>query len=127
MDTTFLIDSDRTGAELEGVIDDEDDAAIAAVTVAEMLVGVELSRGKAKSERRRFLDDVLAVVPVLDYDVHVAEAHARLLVEVRKRGRPRGAHDLLIAATALASERTVLTADLTAFEDLPGVALLAHR
>jgi len=74
-----------------------------------------------------FVDDVLATIPVIDYDVDVAEAHAHLLVGVRQQGRPRGAHDLVIAATALASQRTVLTADQTAFTDLPGVALRRHR
>jgi tRNA(fMet)-specific endonuclease VapC len=109
------------------VVDDDDDVAIAAITVAELRVGVELSRGKTQVSRQEFLDDVLSTIPVLDYDLGVAEAHTHLLVAVRQRGRPRGAHDLVIAATALASQRTVLTADLTAFEDLPGVAVRSHR
>jgi tRNA(fMet)-specific endonuclease VapC len=56
---------------------------------------------------------------VIAYDVAVAEAHARLLVEVRRQGTPRGAHDLLIAATATASRRVVVTADARAFANLP--------
>jgi prevent-host-death family protein len=51
----------------------------------------------------------------------------RALVAVRRSGRPRGAHDLVIAATARASKRTVVTSDLTAFTDLPGVTVLPHR
>ena len=75
--------------------------AIAAVTVAEMLVGVELAKDKHRA------------------------AHARLLGHVRRIGRPRGAHDLIIAATATATGRTVLTADASAaFGDLPGVDVL---
>jgi tRNA(fMet)-specific endonuclease VapC len=53
--------------------------------------------------------------------------HARLLVAARKAGRLRGAHNLIIAATAVASDRTVVTADPTGFEGLPGVELLRHR
>jgi tRNA(fMet)-specific endonuclease VapC len=60
-------------------------------------------------------------VPVLPYDLDVAEAHAQLLVAVRQQGLPRGAHDLIIAATARASSRLVVTADSGAFENLPGV------
>jgi tRNA(fMet)-specific endonuclease VapC len=127
LDTTFLIDAERTGGGLDEVIDDDDDVAIAAITVAELRVGVELSRGKARSNRREFLEDVLTSVPLLEYDLGVAEAHAQLLIAVRKQGRPRGAHDLVIAATALASQRVVVTADLTAFDDLPGVDVLLHR
>jgi hypothetical protein len=48
LDTTFLIDAERTGGGLDEVIDDDDDVAIAAITVAELRVGVELSRGKAR-------------------------------------------------------------------------------
>jgi tRNA(fMet)-specific endonuclease VapC len=71
--------------------------------------------------RSAYGGDVVATIPVLDYDVEVAEAHAELLLEVRSQGRPRGAHDLIIAATAKAFDRTVISADRRAFRDLPGV------
>jgi tRNA(fMet)-specific endonuclease VapC len=61
---------------------------------------------------------------VLAYDLDVAEAHAVLLADVRAQGCPRGAHDLIIAATARASGRTVVTGDAGAFAGLPGVSLL---
>jgi tRNA(fMet)-specific endonuclease VapC len=127
LDTTFLIDAERTGGGLDDVIDDDDDVAIAAITVAELKVGVELSRGKSRTSRHEFLNDVLTSIPLLEYDLGAAEAHAQLLIAVRKQGRPRGAHDLVIAATALASQRLVVTADLTAFDDLPGVDGRMHR
>ena len=126
-DTTFLIDAERAGNQLDQAIDDGDDVAVAAITVAELKVGVELSRGKAQVCRQAYLDDILATIPVVDYNVDVSESHAQLLVAVRKQGRPRGAHDLMIAATASASGRTVLTADRTAFTDLPGVSFRLHR
>ncbi len=127
LDTTFLVDAERSGADLDRVIRDEDDVAIAAVSVAELTVGVELAEGKTRQRRRQFLDGVLEVIPVIDYDLAVASAHAGLLVAIRRQGRPRGAHDLLIAATAVASDRVVVTADVTAFADLPGVSVQHHR
>jgi predicted nucleic acid-binding protein len=42
-------------------------------------------------------------------------------------GRPRGAHDLIIAATARATRRMVVTADTSAFADLTEVHVQAHR
>jgi len=120
-DTTFLVDAERTGNDLDDVIDDGDDVAIAAVTIAELRVGALLATGRRKSARSAYVDDVIATIPVLDYDVDVAEAHAELLVGVRSQGRPRGAHDLIIAATAKAFDRTVISADRAAFRDLPGV------
>lgn len=109
------------------MIDDEDDVAIAAVTIAELRVGALLGTRKKAAARTAFVDDVLAAIPVIAYDVAVAEAHARLLVAVRRQGTPRGAHDLLIAATASASRRAVVTADATAFADLPELEVRHHR
>ncbi len=121
LDTTFLIDAGRAGDQLKEIIEDDDDVVIAAITVAEMQVGVLLSDGKRREARQAFVEDVLASIPVLEYDVDVAVVHADLLASVRIRGEPRGAHDLIIAATARASGRIVVTADVTAFDDLPEV------
>jgi len=127
LDTTFLIDAERNAAVLDELIDDEDDVAVAAVTVAELLVGVKLATRRYRERRQEYVDAVMATIPVSDYDVGVAAEHAELLAAVRKAGRPRGAHDLIIAATARATNRTVVTADLSAFDDLPGVTAVAHR
>lgn len=127
LDTTFLVDADRAGDSLDEAISDDDDVAIAAITVAELRVGVLLSTGKSRSARQVFFDDVLENIPVLDYDQVVAEAHAELLVHVRRQGTPRGAHDLIIGATAKAVDRTILSADSTAFDGLPGVHVRTHR
>lgn len=100
--------------------------AIAAITVAELRVGIVLSQGRTRSRRQAFVDDVVAAVPVLSYDLEVATAHAELLVAVRRHGLPRGAHDLIIAATAKASNRTLVTADVSAFRDLADVSVRSH-
>lgn len=109
------------------MIADEDDVAIAAVTIAELRVGALLGTRRKVAARTAFVEDVLAAIPVIAYDVAVAEAHARLLVAVRRQGTQRGAHDLLIAATASASRRAVVTADATAFANLPDVEVRHHR
>jgi tRNA(fMet)-specific endonuclease VapC len=127
LDTTFLVNADRSGSALAELIDDEDEVAIAAVTVAELRVGVLLATPKKRATRLAFLDDVLGAIPVVDYDTSVAESHAELLAHVRQQGKPRGAHDLLIAATAKATQRLVVSADVTAFADLPGVEVRTHR
>jgi tRNA(fMet)-specific endonuclease VapC len=124
-DTTFLIDAERAGDDLDDVIADDDDVAVAAVTLAELRVGALLASGRRRERRIAFVDEVGATV--VSYDAAVAEEHALLLVEVRRQGRPRGAHDLIIAATAKASRRTVMTSDAGAFEDLPGVDVRPHR
>ncbi len=90
-------------------------------------MGVLLASGKARAGRLAFLEDLLEVIPVLEYNRDVAETHAELLAHVRAQGRPRGAHDLLIAATARSAGRMVVSADASAFADLPGLAVLPQR
>lgn len=127
LDTTFLIDAERDSGDLDAVLDDEDDVAVAAITVAELLVGVELAAQRHREQRQGFLEDVVTSLPVIPYDLTIAREHAFLLTAVKRAGRPRGAHDLLIAATARATQRTVVTADANAFDELPGVEVRSHR
>jgi tRNA(fMet)-specific endonuclease VapC len=127
LDTTILIDAERDPAAVDEVIADDDDTAIAAVTVAELQVGASLADGMRRTARLAFIDAVVAVVPVISYDLSVAMAHAGLLVATRKSGQPRGAHDLIIAATAVAAGRVVVTADPIGFADLPYVEVRHHR
>jgi tRNA(fMet)-specific endonuclease VapC len=99
--------------------------AIAAVTAAELLVGVELATPRHRDRRRQFVEAVLRTLPVEEYDLAVARAHARLLAEARRAGRPRDAHDLIVAATAVSTGRTLLTTDASGFAGLQGVEVRA--
>lgn len=56
-------------------------------------------------------------------ELDVAEAHAALLARVRQAGTPRGAHDLIIAATARARGRQVVSSDQAGFAGLPEVSI----
>lgn len=124
LDTTVLVDAEREGiAALEGLIGDEDDVAIAAITVAELRVGVELADARRREGRRAFVDAVIGSVSIENYDLDVAQAHGALLAHTRRTGSPRGAHDLIIAATARAREREVLSTDKEGFAGLPDVTL----
>lgn len=127
LDTTFLIDAERVATDLDELIGDDDDVAIAAITVAELTVGVQLATPRQRPRRQAYVDEITASIPILPYDESVAVHHANLLVSVRRTGQPRGAHDLIIAATAAAAGRTVVSADRRAFDGLPGVTSIDHR
>jgi tRNA(fMet)-specific endonuclease VapC len=122
LDTSILIDAERSTLDLESLIEDDDEPAVAAITIAELGVGVEVASGKRRQARKAFLEDIVATLPVVPYDLEVARAHTNLMVAIRKLGKPRGAHDLIIAATALSTGRVVVTTD-SGFDDLPGVAV----
>lgn len=124
LDTGVLIEASR-GRPLTEMLARTDDLAVPAVTVAEFLLGVLLIPDPDRALRERaFLRDMLGLAPTLDYTARVAEEHAALLVHVRRTGEPRAAHDLIIAATARSSDRTIVTTDGGArFDDLPGVTV----
>ena len=84
-----------------------------------------MSDGDARKRRSAFAEHVLSTIPIEEYDLDVARSHATLMAATRRSGRPRGAHDLIIAATARAFDLAIISADASAFEDLPGVTVLA--
>lgn len=125
LDTGVLIAYER------GTIDrsafDEDELAVAAVTVAEFRVGIELADTAERAAlRSRRLAVLLADIEILEYTESTATRHAQLLAEVRRAGRPRGAHDLIIASHAAETGRTVVSLDAKAkFAELSGIAAIA--
>ena len=127
LDTTILVDAERGGDALAEAVGDRDDVAIAAITVAELNVGAQLAKGRRREKRERFVAAVLDAVSVEPYDLATAEAHAALLAHVRSAGTPRGAHDLIIAATSRATARRVVTFDQGGFAELPGVSVVGSR
>ena len=122
IDTGILMASERNRRQLADAIEDDDDVVIAAITVAELRTGIELATETHRARRSEFLVRILETLPVEPYDLATAEAHGRLLAHVHRSGTQRGAHDLIIAATAAATKRIILTGDRNArFGELPGI------
>jgi tRNA(fMet)-specific endonuclease VapC len=97
--------------------------AIAALTLAELRVAVLLASGKRRASRSEYLSLVEQTFAIEEYTATVARSHADLLVAARRTGKPRGAHDLIIAATAIATRRKLITSDRRGFEELPGLSI----
>lgn len=125
LDTTIFIAAERARLSLDDVLADDDEPATAGVTVAELLLGAALGAEARRPGRMAFVDRILPIAPLVPYDLAVARAHADLLAFTRRSGTPRGALDLIIAATARATDRVVLTLDRRGFEGLPGVRVRA--
>ena len=122
LDTGVLIAAERSRLALDLVVGADDDVVLAAVSVAELYAGIALADERFRQQRSDFVDRVLEIIPVELYDTSIAQVHGRLLAHAHKTGRPRGAHDLIIAATAIAKRRTIVTTDRGAnFGDLPEV------
>jgi tRNA(fMet)-specific endonuclease VapC len=122
LDTNVLIAYER--GKIDRAALDADELAILAISVAEYRVGIELADTPGRAaDRARALVAITSAVGVLDYTEATAACHARLIAHARRAGVPRRAHDLIIAAHALQTSRTVLAFDANArFGELPGVA-----
>jgi tRNA(fMet)-specific endonuclease VapC len=124
LDTNILIAYER------GTIDrsalDDDELAIASVSVAEYRVGIEPADTASRAaERARALVAITSAVDVLDYTQATAAHHGRLFAHVRRSGSARGAHDLIIAAHAAETGRMILSRDAKArFGELSGVSAI---
>jgi tRNA(fMet)-specific endonuclease VapC len=123
LDTGVLVAAERGRIDLTQIALD-DDICVTMITVAELMTGVAMARPEQRERMRRFVDGVLSIVPALPYNEDIVDAHATLLSWTLSHGRPWGQHDLMIAATALVTGRTLLTMDRKArFDQLPGLSV----
>ena len=124
IDTSVLIDVERGRLSLQTLASahEDEEVAISAVTASELLHGVHRVTGGARAARAEaFVEGLLALLPVVAFDLDEARTHARLSADLQARGISIGAHDLLIAATALANDYRVITRDLRSFTKVDGL------
>jgi tRNA(fMet)-specific endonuclease VapC len=126
IDTSSLIAAERGDLDLDRVMAEggDDEVAIAAVTASELLHGVHRLKGGLKQARaERFVEQLLEQLPVMPFDLAAARAHARLSAELAASGTAVGAHDLLIAATAVSLDFDVATRHLRSFPRIAGLTI----
>ena len=101
------------------------DAFISAVTVTELLIGVHSADTKARQIRRSaFVEAIIGQIAILDFTAETARIHAQIYTDLAKKGKLVGAHDLIIAATALAHGHALLTSNHKEFSRIPGLRVL---
>jgi tRNA(fMet)-specific endonuclease VapC len=125
IDTSVLVDAERRRTSLEAIAGEED-RAISVVTASELLHGVHRAAdARVRMRRHAWVEGVLAHLQPLSFTMHVARAHSELWARLEAGGSLIGAHDLWIAATALAHGMRVATVNVRHFERVPGLDVLA--
>jgi tRNA(fMet)-specific endonuclease VapC len=138
LDTTVFIDLERAvrrlrpgGAmaevsrRLEQQLGPDEEVGIASITAAELLHGVHRAIPEYRARREAFVEAALAAFPPLSFDLLAARAHARIWAELAAAGHHVGAHDRLVAATAITAGWRVGTANLRHFDHIVGLDVLA--
>jgi tRNA(fMet)-specific endonuclease VapC len=126
IDTSVLVAAERGDVDLEALLAShgQEEIAISAITASELLHGVHrLKSAVRRAQAGLLVDRLIALMPVIPFDLNVARVHAALSAELSGRGTPVGAHDLIIAATAVALGFSVATRDRRSFPKIRGLAL----
>jgi predicted nucleic acid-binding protein len=124
IDTSVLIAAERGRIDPDQFAEEDEDEpiAIAAISAAELLHGVHRLKGAvARTRAERWVEQTLAQLPCIAFDLPIARVHARLGAELAEKGSPVGAHDLLIAATAVWLDYRIATRDLRSFPKIRGL------
>ena len=129
LDTNVLIKAERTGqGPIFAQYAEYGEAYISVLTVSELLVGVHLANTKERKRyRAAYVEQLISTLPILDFTETAARIHAGIYADLRERGLLIGAHDLLIAATALEMEYPVLTANEKEFIRVPGLTVVSFK
>lgn len=128
IDTDMLVDLERGVANptVEQAIGTEE-RAISVITVSELLHGVHRAKGAQRTRRSAFVEHLLAELQAIPITETVARVHADVWARLAARRQVIGAHDLWIAATALAHGLGVATGNACEFERIPGLRVIPAR
>lgn len=123
VDTNVLIAFERRGEPVDvSVWEPTEDVFISVITVSELLTGVHRADTEARKTRRSaFVEAIIGGITALEFTTEVARIHAELWADLAGRGLPIGAHDLIIAATAVAYDLSLLTDNSDEFMRIPGL------
>jgi len=125
-DTSVLIALERGAHGIEKLIAGRENEpfGISVVTVSELLHGVH----RADTEKRRltrgaFVEKIIQTFPFYSFDLSAARIYAKLWANLAKKGLAIGAHDLMIASTAISLGFSVVTADVRDFGKVKEVSI----
>lgn len=123
-DTSVLIAIERGSFQIEKLVEGREGEkfGISAVTVSELLHGVY----RADSEKRRlkreaFVEKIIETFPIYTFDLSAARIYARVWATLAKKGISIGAHDLIIASTAVSLGFSVVTSDMRDYSKIKGL------
>ena len=125
---SFLVDTDTCSAYMKGdhhvwqrFMQYRGRLQVSAVTVGELFTWAR--RANAPPQRLQSLLDLLNDVTVLDVTEQVGRKFGELRAALFDAGRPAPDMDLLIAATALVHDLTLITHNVRDFANVPGLTV----
>lgn len=126
LDTSILISYERGSIALDELIKgrEREPFGISVITVSELLHGVHRANTKARRlKREAFVQKVVDSLPIYEFNVASARIYAEIWAFLLKKGVQVGAHDLMIASTAISLGFSVATHNLRDFRKIEGLTM----
>ena len=126
LDTSVLIEAERGRLEIDEWIRDraEEPFGLSVITVSELFHGVHRADSrKRRLKRSAFVERVVELFPIYPFDLAASRVYAQVWAELVSKGVHVGAHDLLIASTAVSLGFSVATFNPRHFERIEGLEL----
>jgi len=98
--------------------------AVPAIVVYELKYGILRLPREAALPRLKALSKFLQFLSIIDVNEKVAELAAQIRVDLEMIGLPIGAHDVLIAASALSVNGQLVTRNVREFERVQGLQIV---
>ena len=129
-DTSVLISIERNSEDIERLIKgrEHEPYGISVITVSGLLHGVN----RADSEKRRlkreaYVERIIQIFPVYPVDLNAARIYSNIWANLAKKGISIGAHDLIIASTAISIGFSVVTSDIRDYGKIKGLTLEKYK
>jgi len=125
LDSSILVEYERRRFDLERLLEDHSPPAIAAITAAELLIGVERAdTAERRARRSEFVENILERIPIVDFELTQARLYAAQFANLVERGLIIVDRDLQIAATALSLDYDFGTLNTREFERIGGLKII---
>ena len=126
LDTSVLIEAERGKFSLSSLLRktfSKESIYISSISVSELYLGAHLSHKSFKEQRTTSIEIMISSLIILDFDSNVARAHAKAWSQLKKKGILIGPYDLIIAATCLYHQHSLLTFNIKEFSRVPNLKL----
>ncbi|MEW6326534.1 MAG: type II toxin-antitoxin system VapC family toxin [Thermodesulfobacteriota bacterium] len=121
LDTSVLVAAERGPFDIRRFIKGREDEpfGISVITASELLHGVyRADTEKRRLRREAYVEKIIESFPIYNFDLRVARIYSRIWANLVAHGIRVGAHDLIIASTAIAAGFSVVTLNMRDFEKI---------
>ncbi len=120
VDTNVIIRVLKGQTELFSLFDDMEKLFVSSISIGELMYGAELS--KKLDFNRELYFDFCNQMKIIYVDSDIAKNYGKIKAQLKKIGHPIPENDIWIAATAIAANLTLVTAD-SDFENIEGLII----